>query len=78
MLELGSIDLVARFVAEGYGAGLIPLVPGAELPADLLVLPLPGFSEVGFHVFTLGKRSTLADLFIEEAENVIRGWSRSN
>jgi len=40
MLELASLDLVARFVAEGYGAGLALDIPGATRPPGMRALPL--------------------------------------
>ncbi len=73
MLELASLDLVARFVAEGYGAGLVLDIPGATRPPGVRVLELPGFSKVGFHALTLGNRSPMAEQFIAEAERVIEG-----
>lgn len=73
LLELASLDLVSRFVAAGYGAGLALDIPGAIRPAGLRALPLPGFPEVGFHALTLGNRSPMVDLFIGEAERVIAG-----
>ena len=77
LLELASLDLVARFVVEGYGAGLVLDIPGATRPAGLRALPLPGFPEVGFHALTLGNRSPMVDLFIGEAERVIAGLGRA-
>jgi DNA-binding transcriptional LysR family regulator len=73
MLELASLDLVARFVAEGYGAGLVLDIPGATRPPGVRALPLPGFPEVSFHALTHGNRVPMVDLFIEEAERVIAG-----
>ena len=73
MLELASLDLVARFVAEGYGAGLVLGIPGATRPPGVRALPLEGFPEVSFHALTLGNRSPMVELFITEAERVIAG-----
>ncbi|MES2921268.1 MAG: LysR family transcriptional regulator [Verrucomicrobiota bacterium] len=71
MLELASLDLVARFVAEGYGAGLVLDIPGANRPPGIRALPLPGFPDVAFHALTLGNRPPMVELFIAEAERVI-------
>ena len=73
MLELASLDLVARFVAEGYGAGLVLDIPGATRPSGLRALPLPGFPEIGFYALTLDNRPPMVELFIREAERVIGG-----
>lgn len=72
-LELASLDLVARFVTEGYGAGLMLDIPGAVRPAGLRVLPLGDFPEVTFYALTYGNRAPMVELFIEEAERVIAG-----
>lgn len=71
MLELGSLDLVASFVAEGYGVGLSLELPGGVRPPGVRALPLEGFPEISFHALTLGKRPPIVDTFIEEAERVI-------
>jgi DNA-binding transcriptional LysR family regulator len=73
MLELASLDLVARFVAEGYGAGLVLDMPGAARPPGVRALPLLEFPAVSFYALTLGQRSPMVELFIAEAERVIAG-----
>ncbi|RYD35645.1 MAG: LysR family transcriptional regulator [Verrucomicrobiaceae bacterium] len=72
-LELASLDLVERFVTEGYGAGLVLDIPGAVRPAGLRVLPLEDFPEVKFYALTFGNRPRMVDVFMEEAERVIAG-----
>ena len=72
-LELASLDLVARFVAEGYGAGLVLDIPGALRPPGLRALALPDFPVIRFYALTMGKRTPMVDLFIREAERVIAG-----
>jgi DNA-binding transcriptional LysR family regulator len=71
MLELASIELVARFVAEGYGAGLVLDIPNSTRVAGVRSLPLLDFPKVSFCAHTLGNRSPMVDLIIEEAENVV-------
>jgi DNA-binding transcriptional LysR family regulator len=73
MLELASVDLVSKFVAAGYGAGLVLNIPGSVLPPGVRALPLDGFPLISFHALTFGNRSPMADIFIEEAEKVIAG-----
>ncbi|MGC3991841.1 MAG: LysR family transcriptional regulator [Chthoniobacteraceae bacterium] len=43
-LELNSLDLVARYVEEGFGIGLSIRTPGVPLSRRLRVLPLEGFA----------------------------------
>lgn len=72
-LELASLDLVTRFVAEGYGAGLALAIPGKPAPAGLRALPLEGFPEIRFHAITSGRETPMAKLVIEAAERVVAG-----
>ena len=76
MLELASLDLVARFVSEGYGAGLVLDIPGIKRPPGLRTLPLPGFPEISFYALTLGSHSPMVELFINEAIRVIDGMGK--
>jgi len=73
MLELASLDLVARFVAEGYGAGLVLDIPGAIRPPGLRALALPAFPEIAFYALTMGNRAPMVELFVDEAKKVIAG-----
>ena len=70
-LELCSVELVGRYVAEGYGAGLVFDVPAARLPGTRL-LPLPGFPGVSFGALWTGTLSEAAAAFLAEAETVAR------
>lgn len=70
-LELSSVELVGRYVAEGYGAGLVFDVPAARLPGTR-VLPLPGFPSVPFGAIWTGNPTPVATAFIDEAEAVAR------
>ncbi|GAA5130577.1 LysR family transcriptional regulator [Luteolibacter yonseiensis] len=73
-LELASLDLVARFVTEGYGTGLVLDIPGAVRPPGVRTLPLSDFPEVRFYALTSGNRPAMVELFIAEAEKVIEGF----
>jgi DNA-binding transcriptional LysR family regulator len=66
-LELGSLELVGRYVVEGYGAGLALDVPAARLPGTRL-LNLPGFPAVPFGALWTGNMSPVAQAFVSEAE----------
>lgn len=71
MLELASLDLVARFVCEGHGVGLVLDIPGVKRPPGLRAVPLPGFPKISFYALTLGSHTPMVDLFITEAIGVI-------
>ncbi|HEX2750462.1 MAG TPA: LysR family transcriptional regulator [Verrucomicrobiales bacterium] len=70
-LELGSLELVGRYVAEGYGAGLTLDVPAARLPGTR-ILVLPGFPAVPFGALWTGNLSPVAQAFVAEAEALAR------
>ncbi len=70
-LELGSLELVGRYVVEGFGTGLTLDVPAARLPG-VRVLPLPGFPSIPFGALWTGNLPPVAEAFIEEAEILAR------
>jgi len=69
-LEVGSLDLVLRYVAEGFGAGLALRHPRAELPAGVKSLPLDEFPPLSFGVLWTGRLSSLGEAFLAEATAV--------
>lgn len=66
-LEVGSLDLVVRYVAEGFGAGLALRHPRVELPAGVKVLPLDDFPPLSFGALWSGRLSPLGEAFLAEA-----------
>ncbi len=71
-LELPSLDLIARYVAEGYGIGLSVLLPGGKAPPGTRILPLPGFPKLPVIAVWMGMLSHVEKQFVEEAENFAR------
>ena len=71
-LEVSSLDLVSRYVAEGHGVGLSLAAPGATWPEGVRTVPLPDFPAVPFGALWMGKLSPLGEIFIEEAERLAR------
>ena len=69
-LEVGSLDLVLRYVAEGFGAGLALRHPRAELPAGVKVLALDDFPPLSFGALWTGRLSPLGEAFLAEATAV--------
>jgi len=67
-LELPSLDLVARYVAEGYGIGLSVQLPRATPPAGTRMVALPGFPKLPVVAVWSGLGSKLGRAFVEEAE----------
>jgi DNA-binding transcriptional LysR family regulator len=70
-LEVPSLDLVARYVAEGYGIGLSVQLPHPP-PAGTREVPLTGFPNQSVAAIWSGISTTLARVFIEEAEKFAR------
>lgn len=66
-LELGSLDLVARYAAQGFGVGLSVKLARIRIPKGVVELPLQDFPPVVFSVFHRSKPSPLAELFIKES-----------
>jgi DNA-binding transcriptional LysR family regulator len=71
-LEVGSLDLVARYVAEGFGVGVSLHLPQVKLPAGVKEVPLPGFPPVAFVMMWSGRLSPLSETFIEEAQKLAK------
>lgn len=65
--ELSSLDLVSRYVAEGYGVGLTLGAPARRWPKGLRAMPLTGFPEVVFGALWAGRLSPAGQLFVDEA-----------
>ena len=57
-IEASSMNLVTRYVANGYGIGVTVGLPGLETPAGVRVVPLPGFEPI--EVAALWSRPTNA------------------
>ncbi len=72
-LELGGLDLIASYVAQGFGIGLSLEVPRPLAIAGVRELPLSGFPPIGFHALWCGRLSAVAESFIGEATNLVSG-----
>lgn len=66
-LEVGSLDLVVRYVGEGFGAGLALQHPRVALPEGIRALPLEDFQPLSFGALWTGRLSTLGEIFLAEA-----------
>ena len=69
-LELGGLDLVARYVAEGFGVGVSLHLPGVSQPAGVRELPLRGFPELAVGALWTGRLSPLGEVFVEVAQGL--------
>ncbi len=66
-VEVPGLELVSRYVLEGFGVGLAFGTPGVPLARGIRALPLKGFPEVKFGALWLGRLTQLGGIFVEEA-----------
>jgi DNA-binding transcriptional LysR family regulator len=71
-LDVGSLDLVARYVAEGFGVGVGLHLPQVKLPPGVKEVALPDFAPVAFVVMWSGRLSPLSEAFVEEAAKLAK------
>jgi DNA-binding transcriptional LysR family regulator len=71
-LELPSLDLVARYVTEGYGTGLSLCLPGVDIPPGTRRVGLPGFPSLRVAAVWMGNLTPLQRLFVDAAEAFAR------
>ena len=69
-LELSSQELIARYVAEGFGFGLVLLPPGAPAPAGTRMLALNDFPKVPYGALWMGTLSPLQESVLEEIQAI--------
>jgi len=67
-IEVGSLDLVARYVQEGYGLGLSVRIPGVTLPPELRAIELPDFPVIPLGLLWRDNQDKLVRLFRERVE----------
>ena len=67
-LEVSSLDIISRYVAEGFGVGLSLSTPKQITDDQVRQLPLNGFPAVEFGAMWLGRLSPVAEILLEEAK----------
>ncbi len=70
-IEASSMDLVTRYVANGYGIGLSVNLPGMELPPRVRVLPLHDFAAVEVAALWNGEPMPLIRTVLDEAKRLV-------
>jgi DNA-binding transcriptional LysR family regulator len=67
-LEVSSLDIISRYVAEGFGVGLSLSTPKQISDDQVRQLPLTGFPAVEFGAMWLGRLSPVGEVLLEEAK----------
>jgi DNA-binding transcriptional LysR family regulator len=67
-MEVGSLDLVARYVQEGYGVGLSVGIPGLKLPPGVRSIALPDFPAIPLGLLWRDNQDKLVRAFREGIE----------
>lgn len=67
-LEVSSLDIISRYVAEGFGVGLSLSTPKQISNDQVRQLPLDGFPAIEFGAIWLGRLPPVAELMLEEAK----------
>lgn len=70
--EVPGPEVVLRYVAEGFGAGLAFDTPGRPLPRGVRAIPLKGFPQVGFGALWVGRLPPLGAMLVDEALRLAR------
>lgn len=70
-VEASSLDLVARYVANGYGIGLGVTSPGATGPTAVRALPLAEFEPVDIAVLWQGEATPLIRALVDESQRFV-------
>jgi DNA-binding transcriptional LysR family regulator len=76
-LEVQSLDLVGRYVAEGFGVGLGLKEPSGEVFPGCRQLPLTGFPSHAYGVIWMGSLTTVQMAFIDACRELISGTTTS-
>jgi DNA-binding transcriptional LysR family regulator len=69
-LELSGLDLISRYVAQGFGVGLAVSAPGISLGKGVRELPLDGFKPLSFSLLWSGRLTAVHEAFAEEVQTL--------
>lgn len=64
-IEVTALELIGTFVAAGFGLGVSLAVPGAQLPAGVRALPIPGIPVVKLGALWRGKPTPVMEMLLQ-------------
>ena len=65
-IEVGSVDLIETYTANGLGIGLAAAIPEKKFSPKVRVLPLAGFPPVVIGALWRGRKTPLLEAFLNE------------
>jgi DNA-binding transcriptional LysR family regulator len=71
-IETNALDLIAIYVASGFGVGVSVAIPGFKFPAKVRAIPLPDFSPVVVGALWRGKPDSLLQACLDEFQSEAR------
>lgn len=71
-IEVGSLELIEPYVANGYGIGLVVAVPKGKLSPQVRAIPLPDFPQVTLGALWQGKLTPVTQAFLDEFQERAR------
>jgi DNA-binding transcriptional LysR family regulator len=72
-IEVGTVELVETYVANGYGIGLSIAIPNARHKPQIRHLPLDDFPPVTFGVLWQGKLQPIMQAFLTTIQEAAKG-----
>jgi DNA-binding transcriptional LysR family regulator len=77
-IEASSVDLIETYVASGLGIGVSIAIPRKNLSPAVRALPLNGFPALHIGALWRGRKTSLMDSFLSEAQKRAKLlWARS-
>jgi DNA-binding transcriptional LysR family regulator len=70
-IEASSLELITRYVADGYGLGVSVDMPAVVKSREVRVLPLPGFEPIEIAILWHGKPTPLIQAVLDEAPRYV-------
>jgi DNA-binding transcriptional LysR family regulator len=71
-IEASSVDLIEAYVASGLGIGVSIAIPGNNSSSKVRALPLDGFPPLIIGAMWRGRKTSLIDIFLTEAQKRAR------
>ncbi|HEY4301668.1 MAG TPA: LysR family transcriptional regulator [Candidatus Didemnitutus sp.] len=70
-IEASSLELITRYVANGYGVGVSVDMPGVVRDRDVRLLPLPDFDPIEIAILWRGDASPLIQTVLDEGPRYV-------